>query len=167
MIACANCELSKYRHSIVEGRGLLPCDMLFIGEGPGVSEDVLGKAFIGPSGKLLDEMIKRAGVPQSTRIYMTNMVLCRPCDGKAAENREPKNEEILACNLNLDSIIWQANPIVVVLVGSVAKQYLGKRFKEAICIQHPSFLIRSGGTGSPYFAENVNKLRRAASCLVS
>ena len=71
--SCMKCKLHKCRRKVVVGRGKLPCDVLFIGEAPGVTEDMLGSAFIGESSMFLDGMLFRSGIDKY-RLYFTNTV---------------------------------------------------------------------------------------------
>ena len=76
---CTACELSKHRRNMVIGRGSIPADALFLGEAPGESEDTIGEAFVGKSGKMLDEMVLEACRNQPVPSYfISNAVLCRP-----------------------------------------------------------------------------------------
>ena len=154
---CAKCKLSETRHTLVKGRGSIPAEILFLGEAPGISEDMLGQAFIGEAGKFLDSMIKEAGI-DLMECYFTNTVLCRPCDSKAGKNREPKNEEILACMGNVILITRQVMPQYVVLVGDYAQKYYGKMFKDAIKITHPSALLKNGGKRTQGYRENTENI---------
>ena len=158
MLTCTKCPLHKTRHGIVKGRGVIPADFLFIGEAPGVSEDVLGQAFIGPAGKLLDEMILEAHFPSDAKIFFTNTILCRPCDSVSGPNREPTKEEVLACTENVRAIIKEANPECVILVGDFAKQYYGRMFPDSVKITHPSALLKAGGKRAPGYRGNILKL---------
>lgn len=157
---CVRCELSGRRVQIVQGRGNREARILVIGEAPGKSEDVLGHAFIGESGKLLDALLRRAGIPVD-ECYFTNCVLCRPCDRFGGENREPTKEEILACLPNVLSIIeLLGNVGGTILAGKVAERWFKKRaIGQVITITHPSALLRAGGTASSMYRDNLNKLR--------
>ena len=94
---CQKCPLFKTRVQVVVGRGPLTATTLVIGEAPGEAEDVLGQAFIGPSGKLLDDMLIKAKI---NNCFFTNTILCRPID-----NREPLPAEIFLCLDNILKII--------------------------------------------------------------
>jgi DNA polymerase len=156
---CQECPLCKFRHQVVLGRGEIPCDILFIGEAPGVSEDLLGKAFIGESGRFLDKMIEKAGLAEVPK-YFTNTVLCRPCDYKGGKNREPIPREIVNCIANVKSIIEQAEPKFIVLVGDVAQKQFSKVYSDSVKITHPSALLRSGGVRAQSYKSNLFKLAR-------
>jgi uracil-DNA glycosylase len=155
--SCTACPLHAFRRHCVYGRGTIPADVLFIGEAPGKSEDLLGQAFIGLSGKLLDSMMQDAEVKHS--FYITNCCLCRPCDGKAAPNREPKAEEVLACMPNVVRIINQVKAKKVILLGKIAAKFYGKEFPNALKLVHPAFLIRQGGRASPHYSSAIRALK--------
>jgi DNA polymerase len=148
---------------MVPGRGSIPADLLIIGEAPGQSENVTGKAFVGRSGKLLDIMLKTCGMEKN--YYIINTVLCRPCDSKLGPNRQPSKEEILKCSPNIMGIIKKVNPYIVVLAGEIAKEYFSKEFPGAYRIHHPSFLLRTGGIYSPYWLQNIITLQEAVHAL--
>lgn len=155
---CRNCKLSTSRRNVVLGRGVLPCDLLAIGEAPGTAEDLLDEAFVGESGKLLDGMMAQAGFTTAHRVYFTNTVLCRPTDRKGGENREPTANEILMCSANVGTVINWAQPKEVLLIGDVARKYFRKTFPRAFYIHHPAYLLRTGGTMSPYYLKNIRIL---------
>jgi len=155
--SCAKCRLALTRHCVVRGRGAVPATLLFLGEGPGVSEDLLGEAFVGPAGQLLDKMLRDAGL-QGVPVYFTNCVLCRPCDSKGGANREPAPDEIAACRTNVLQIVDAVCPQEVILVGDTAKRHLRRVFAEATCITHPSALLRLGGPAAPNYRENIIKM---------
>jgi len=111
---CEKCELCNQRGSVVLARGKIPCDLLFIGEAPGQSEDVLGVPFVGPAGKLLDSIIDQATltgraeyspgsgkpVPNENfpRIAFTNLVSCIPKGEDGNKIQEPEKQHILEKN---------------------------------------------------------------------
>jgi uracil-DNA glycosylase family 4 len=107
-------------------RGDLPCDILFVGEAPGESENVLAKPFVGPAGKLLDDMIRRASLP-SLRIAFTNLVLCIPRGDDGKKAGEPSLEDIRACAPRLVEFVGIAKPKLIVCVGSLARDHLDSR----------------------------------------
>lgn len=133
-------------------RGRLPCDVLFVGEAPGESEDALGRPFMGPAGKLLDRIIARAfGDPPAVSWAFTNVVACVPrlADGEKAT--EPDDEQCESCRPRLQEIIDLARPRLCVAVGRVAEEWLDQAMKHAprlpaecklIEIVHPANLLR-------------------------
>ena len=160
-MGCTNCHLHQYRFNQVLGRGDIPADVLMIGEGPGKTENVLGFAFVGEAGRLLDRAIARAvivsGVDKPS-IYMTNILQCRPCDSKSGKNREPTGEESWRCKPNLDYRVSLVKPKCIILLGKVPKKFCGRSFPGATCLQHPSFIVRTGGEKSGYFQAFVRGL---------
>lgn len=157
-MTCAACGLSKTRRSVVYGRGPREdVDVVVLGEAPGKSEDALGEAFVGESGRMLDRMMREAGL-DVFRIFYTNVVLCHPTDRKGGTNREPLPEEIAACGDNIGAILDLANPRVVVFAGDIPAKYYARRFPGSFRISHPSFLLRTGGEKSPYYLKNIRTL---------
>src|SRR3990167_7599455 len=98
---CTRCEIGRLAAKHVFGRGQLPCDVLFIGEGPGKSEDVLGEPFVGISGRILDSWIAEVISKTTLRWAVTNIVACRPTDRLGGPNRAPTKEEICNCESRL------------------------------------------------------------------
>jgi DNA polymerase len=157
MTNCELCSLSKTRTNIVRGSGHIPAEVLLIGEAPGVSEDIIGEPFVGKSGELLNTMIHESGICP-TDCYFTHIVMCRPMDTKR-NNREPTNEEILACRKNVLDTAEKVWPLFVVFIGKIAERYYRPFFKYHVTILAPSFLLKSGGKKSPWYRENVIKLQ--------
>lgn len=125
---CERCNLCEKRNKVVLARGKLPCDILFIGEAPGVSENTIGDPFIGPAGKLLDHIIFQAGLQphgdsSSFRMAFTNLVACIPLDDEGNKAHEPSKESIDACKPRLREFYKIADPDMVVFVGSLSEKY--------------------------------------------
>lgn len=166
MKTCTRCELHQYRRRVVTGRGINAdngVDLVLIGEGPGTKEDLAGQAFVGPAGKLLDVMLNKActldnGMIRKPSIWLTNAVLCHPTSERFGKNREPYKTEVFACYPNVLKIVNTCNPHAVVFVGKVPQKYYKKEFPGAFHIVHPSFLLRTGGEGSPHFYPAVRQL---------
>ncbi len=108
---CKQCRLHENTTNAVPGAGNPNAEIMFIGEGPGFHEDKQGRPFIGPAGKLLDELIGSIGL-QRQQVYITNVVKCRP-----PGNRDPLPEEIDACRPWLDEQINFIRPKVIVTLG--------------------------------------------------
>ncbi len=144
---CTECELSESCTQVVLARGRLPCDILFVGEAPGVSEDVLGKPFVGPAGKLLDK-ITRSGLSVASfpvSCAWTNLVSCIPKDEEGAKTREPPPESIEACAPRLREFVRLADPQVLVAVGLVAERWLHKILRaryRIVNVMHPAAILR-------------------------
>src|SRR5580765_801118 len=111
---CTLCPLHETAEFVcLLGQGPEPCDVMIIGEAPGQREDASGKAFVGRSGKLLDQLLDRVGLDRK-RIFITNAVSCRPPD-----NRTPKKNEIVACRKWLKYQLSLIKPKYVLLLGNV------------------------------------------------
>lgn len=120
---CEDCHLSRRRHRMAFVRGTVPCDVLFLGEAPGASEDVLGRPFVGPAGKLLDQIIARA-VPEGVTYAMTNLVCCIPLDEDGSKTTEPDHDAVMACAPRLVEFVTIAKPRLIVMVGACADKYV-------------------------------------------
>lgn len=146
---CVRCELKDQRTRVVHARGKIPCSVMFIGEAPGESEDVIGQPFIGPAGKLLDWIISQSWDGYSFPYLMTNLVGCFPREGKKTGDHAPPDQCIKACRPRLEELIKIARPDLVVTVGSLATKWVGKFKKElgvedkaTLDLPHPAFLLR-------------------------
>ncbi len=143
---CKGCLLYKHRKRVVLARGKIPAEILFIGEAPGASEDVLGRPFVGPAGKLLDRIIDRA-IDGQHDYALTNLVACIPKeDGKKAG--EPPEEAIEACASRLLEFSKICDPLVTICVGRLAAKWVpGILTEENITevfveIIHPAAILR-------------------------
>lgn len=139
---CKQCPLGGQRDRIVLARGTLPCNILFVGEAPGMSEDALGQPFVGPAGHLLDRIIGQAINPPVTHA-LTNLVACYPRDAKNEGINEPEYHEIIACRERLVEFVNIAQPNLIVRVGRLATGYVpvrdGMRY---IDVDHPAAILR-------------------------
>lgn len=158
---CKGCCLRQYANTIVPGRGTWPAAVLFIGEAPGKTEDCLGEAFVGPSGRLLQRAFKDAvamgGAPVPT-FYITNVVACRPTDFIDGPNREPTSEEAIACWPRLEYTVRRVHPQQVVFLGKVAEKHLKRLFPAAHVLVHPAYVLRLGGVTSSVYRAFVRGL---------
>ena len=111
---CEACELCRGRHNLVFADGNEAAKIMFIGEGPGEQEDLQGVPFVGPAGKLLDNMLQMIDLDRS-KVYIANMVKCRP-----PRNRDPQPTEQAACRHWLDRQIQLVNPKIIVCLGRIA-----------------------------------------------
>jgi DNA polymerase len=152
---CTRCPLSATRTQVVFGVGDPSADLMFVGEAPGRDEDLAGEPFVGRSGKLLDRLVaEELGVDRS-RVYIANVVKCRPPD-----NRDPRSEEIAACRPYLAAQLELIGPVVVVTLGNFATRLLlqtdlgitrlrGKSYPmgawQLVPTYHPAAALRSGG----------------------
>ncbi|MDT8406137.1 MAG: uracil-DNA glycosylase [Methylococcales bacterium] len=149
--ACTRCPLAESRTQTVFGKGSETADWLIIGEAPGQQEDLQGQPFVGPAGKLLDEMLKAAGLsPES--VYIANIVKCRPPD-----NRNPNAEEAAACRTFLDRQTALLKPKLILALGKVAahnllstdsplgqlrQQVFYRDTVPVVVSYHPAYLLR-------------------------
>lgn len=108
---CTDCGLCETRTRSVPGEGPDHPEILFIGEGPGFHEDQQGRPFVGPAGKLLEELLALIGMTRD-EVYIANVVKCRP-----PGNRDPLPAEIQACRKYLDQQIRLLDPKIIVTLG--------------------------------------------------
>lgn len=131
---------------VVMCRGKVPCDVLFVGEAPGESEDCLGVPFVGPAGKLLDRIIRNS-VPDTLRCALTNLVCCiprNPDEGNKAD--EPLPEDILTCAPRLREFVALCKPQLIVTVGSIARDYLDTKLKGNVWTGYSGIEPRKSST---------------------
>ncbi len=155
---CADCSISKIAHKKAFCRGEVPCDILGVGEGPGKTEDLEGKPFVGQSGMVLDSWVWAARDFYPTlRFAVTNVVACRPTDRMGGSNRAPTKEEARNCTARLIEMIEIANPKALFLLGKSALQFFHDEIycikeefqeKQIYCFYHPAYILRNGGIGS-------------------
>ena len=149
---CPRCVLARERLRTVPGSGPAPCDLMFVGEGPGQREDELGLPFVGRSGQFLDELLASIGRAR-TDVYVTNVVKCRP-----PGNRDPQPDEIAACADYLARQMQQVQPRVIATLGrfSMARWFPGERISQihgqarvfdgltVVPMYHPAAALRDG-----------------------
>lgn len=111
---CPLCKLARTRKNAVPGEGQISAKVMFIGEAPGRSEDEKGKPFVGAAGRILDDLLKKAGIERS-QVFITNIVKCRP-----PTNRVPEEDELIACRPYLDRQIALIKPKVICILGRTA-----------------------------------------------
>ena len=116
--ACTGCGLCQERKHVVFGVGNPESPILFVGEGPGEQEDLQGIPFVGPAGRLLDDMLKMIDLDRS-KVYIANIVKCRP-----PRNRDPLNLEKDACRPFLQRQMALLKPKIVVCLGRIAAMEL-------------------------------------------
>ncbi len=128
---CRACPLWKRATQTVFGEGARSSSVLFVGEQPGDREDLEGKPFVGPAGKLLDRSLEEAGIDRS-QAYVTNVVKHFKWEprGKKRIHQKPNSLEIAACRPWLDAEIAVVKPRVVVCLGATAaRALLGASFR--------------------------------------
>ena len=154
---CTRCALSASRTHIVVDRGNPEAKVLFIGEAPGESEDLAGRAFVGRSGRLLDGMLAEIGFDTNRDALIANVVKCRP-----PKNRAPLPGEAAACRPFLAKQISLVRPRLMVLLGKTALKHLipekkdfpmageaGRSFRhpaypdmDLMVLFHPAYILR-------------------------
>jgi len=149
---CESCGLSKTRNMVVFGTGNPNAKIMFVGEAPGEEEDKQGKPFVGKAGNLLTKMIEAINLSRD-EVFIANVLKCRPPD-----NRNPKPEEVSACDHFLIRQIKSVNPLVLCALGTHAAHTLLKSSESIgrlrgkfydyhgvplLPTYHPSFLLRS------------------------
>ena len=153
-LACQRCGLWETRKHVVFGVGPQDAEVLFIGEGPGEQEDLKGEPFVGRGGKLLDDMLELIDLDR-TKIYIANMVKCRP-----PKNRDPLETEQYACSEWLSRQIALLDPKLIVCLGRIsAMKFIKPDFKitrehgqwfevdgrRVMALYHPAALLRDPG----------------------
>ena len=149
--ACHNCSLSETRTRLVFGDGSREAEILLVGEGPGQREDEQGIPFVGPAGKLLDDMLTMTGLDRS-QVYIANIVKCRP-----PGNRDPLNTERALCLPWLRRQTALLRPKIIICLGRIAAksiikedfqitrehgQWFSRKGVWLTAIYHPSALLR-------------------------
>jgi DNA polymerase len=159
-VGCQACSLWKTGTQTVFGDGSRHAKVIFVGEQPGNDEDLAGKPFVGPAGKLLDRVLEEVGINRD-EVYVTNVVKHFKWEprGKRRIHKKPNSREIAACRPWLDSEIDLLKPQVLVCLGATAAQaLLGKDFRvskqrgeliestlapHVMATVHPSSILRA------------------------
>lgn len=137
-MSCTNCGLCQTRHNVVFGVGPRDADVMFIGEGPGEQEDLKGEPFVGPAGKLLDDMLSIIDLDRHSNCYIANIVKCRP-----PRNRDPLETEQDACIGYLRNQVALIKPKIIVCLGRIAaKRLIDQDYR--ITRQHGQWVERNG-----------------------
>lgn len=143
---CQKCALAATRTNVVFGVGSLDAKVMFIGEAPGANEDKQGIPFCGAAGKVLDELLSAADLKRE-EVFIGNILKCRP-----PGNRNPQNDEIIACTPYLDAQIAFIKPAVICCLGNFASNYVMSKFGLANKVQgitkiHGSIFITDAAYG--------------------
>lgn len=151
-LECTQCGLCRSRRNVVFGEGALDAELMFIGEAPGIQEDIQGKPFVGKAGALLSKIIEAIKLKRED-VYIANCLKCRP-----PQNRNPLPSEIIACREFFLKQIEIIGPKVICCLGKFAAQTilmseepiskLRGRFCElgdakVMPTFHPAYLLRN------------------------
>ena len=150
---CKACDLWKLGTQTVFGEGSRKSKVLFVGEQPGNEEDLSGKPFVGPAGRLLDTALEEAGIDRA-KTYVTNVVKHFKWEprGKRRIHKKPNATEITACRPWLEAEIALIKPDVIVALGATAAQaLLGPKFR--VTKQRGEFIE---STLAPYIMATVH-----------
>jgi uracil-DNA glycosylase len=131
---CRGCRLFQNATQTVFGEGRRSARVIFVGEQPGNDEDLQGKPFVGPAGRLLDQGLKMAGINRAD-VYVTNVVkhFNWVARGKRRIHKTPSSREIAACLPWLEKEIEVIKPKVLVCLGATAaKALFGKNFRVSL-----------------------------------
>jgi uracil-DNA glycosylase family protein len=122
---CTACPLWKTGTQTVFGEGAARAELMLVGEQPGDKEDLEGRPFVGPAGRLLDESLDEAGIDRKA-VYLTNAVKHFKWEprGKRRIHQKPNRDEIAACRPWLDAELAVVRPHVLVCLGATAAQAL-------------------------------------------
>jgi len=186
---CTRCDLYKFATQTVFGEGSLKADILFVGEQPGDQEDLAGRPFVGPAGRLFDAALEEAGIDRA-RTYVTNAVKHFKFvqRGKRRLHSKPNGGEIEACRWWIDHERDLIKPPVTVALGATAARSLigkvvtisGTRGEPQLLADgsecwvtiHPSFLLRiredaDRRTERKRFVEDLKRIRKRAEALAA
>jgi len=181
---CRACDLWKRGTQTVFGEGSAHAQVVFVGEQPGNDEDLAGRPFVGPAGKLLDRALEAAGIDR-TQVYVTNVVKHFKWvpQGKRRIHQKPNSREIAACRPWLDAELGILKPKVIVCLGATAAQaLLGRQFRvsqqrgrlvpsplapHVIATVHPSSILRAPDEESRHaeMARFIDDLKQVARVL--
>jgi len=177
---CKGCDLWKQATQAVFGEGRPGSEVMLVGEQPGDQEDLKGRPFVGPAGKLLDKALEAAGIERDD-VYVTNVVKHFKWEprGKRRIHKKPNASEIAACRPWFEEEVRVVRPKVIVCMGATAAQaLLGRTFKvtrergrvvfrdgiRLVATVHPSSILRAPDDESRHLemAQLIEDLRVVA-----
>lgn len=159
---CRACELCETRTNVVFGEGNPNTPLVLVGEGPGATEDLTGRPFVGRAGQLLDQALRENGITRK-HIYICNVLKCRASliENGTVRNRPPRVQEINACLPWLEQQLAIIKPLVILCLGGPAANVVihkdfrmtkerGQWFsspyaKYAMAALHPAYILRQNG----------------------
>lgn len=178
--SCTRCPLGHLATHHVLGRGVLPCEVLLIGEAPGKDEDATGEPFIGRAGGVLDAIIEAVPI---TDYAITNALACAPWEDSGRKStRAPAKFEMEFCYSRIEDFFRIASPKKVIFLGKVAEKFVYPSIRrlppcpacqakssrtrpdrvlpEFLSVFHPAYIARKGGANSLEFKRVVLRIRR-------
>jgi DNA polymerase len=177
--ACRRCDIWRHATQAVLGEGSTPAAIMLVGEQPGDEEDLRGRPFVGPAGRVLDHALKAAGLERG-ELYITNAVKHFKWQprGKRRLHKRPDAAEVAACNHWLDTELSQVKPRIIVALGASALRAVAgltdsiesarhlqiphASGAQIVCTYHPSAILRADSANADRLrAHLVNDLRRA------
>jgi uracil-DNA glycosylase family protein len=178
--SCTNCDLYRNATQTVFGEGSPNAQIMLVGEQPGDQEDLAGKPFVGPAGRLLDKGLEEAGIDRKLA-YVTNVVKHFKWQprGKRRIHQKPNAAEIAACRPWLDAELALVKPKVLVCLGATAAQaLLGRQFRVSkdrgvpvesdlapvvMATVHPSSILRADDLEAEMtmFVEDLRQVAQA------
>jgi DNA polymerase len=159
---CRKCSIGATRTHSVPGEGDPCAQLMIVGEGPGETEDRLGRPFVGRAGELLEKMLAAIDIARED-VFIANTVKCRPTldDGGRLKNRAPLPDEMKNCRPYLDEQIDIIRPRIILALGApAAKSFMGEKFSitkqrgqwyegpggiPVIATFHPAYILRQTG----------------------
>jgi uracil-DNA glycosylase family protein len=176
---CRRCDLWKYTTQAVAGEGPVNARIMLVGEQPGDEEDLRGRPFVGPAGRILDQCLQAADLKRN-EIFVTNAVkhFSWAPRGKRRLHQKPSAGEIKACHIWLDLEIDRIKPHVIVALGATALRALMRKTLTidaarhqallhdsgvaVIASYHPSAILRAEGEGAVQLSATlIEDLKRA------
>ena len=181
---CKGCDLWKQATQTVFGEGGSDARVVFVGEQPGDQEDIQGRPFVGPAGRMLDMALAESGIDRSA-VYVTNAVKHFKSEprGKRRIHKKPSAGEVAACQPWLEAEIAAIRPEIIVCLGATASQaLLGRQFRVSesrgqfvksplapyvTATVHPSSLLRAPDEESRRrgIAQFIRDLRKVGSLI--
>lgn len=177
--ACRRCDIWRNATQAVLGEGSTSAAIMLVGEQPGDEEDLRGRPFVGPAGRVLDDAIKTAGLERG-ELYITNAVKHFKWQprGKRRLHKRPDASEVSACNHWLDAEVSQVKPRIIVALGASALRAVAGMTDsiesarqlqiphasgaQIVCTYHPSAILRADPANADRLrAHLIGDLRRA------
>jgi DNA polymerase len=177
--ACRRCDIWRHATQAVLGEGSTSASIMLVGEQPGDEEDLRGRPFVGPAGRVLDDALKTVGLDRD-QLYITNAVKHFKWQprGKRRLHKRPDAAEVAACNHWLDAEVSQVKPRIIVALGASALRAVAgltdsiesarqlqiqhASGAQIVCTYHPSAILRADPANADQLREHlVGDLRRA------